>query len=85
MELKENLIDKILRYVECRSNGIDTLAAPEFKDYSPVEVHYHIGLCEDAGFLEVTRITSLNESEVMTRYRIKRLTWHGHQRLKGEL
>ena len=82
MELKENLIDRILKYVAANSDGINMLPAPEFCDSSPAEVHYHIGLCDDAGFLEVSRHAAISDSEVMTRFTIKRLTWEGHQRLK---
>ena len=47
--------------------------APHLPDYSPAQVHYHIGLCSEAGLLHVKLIGSSQPP----RYHIGSLTWQG--------
>ena len=50
MQRKMKLIRKLLEYAEI-SNTEERLPVPEFADYREAEVHYHLGLCEEAGYL----------------------------------
>lgn len=72
----QKLIRLILEYVEEHGTG-RPLAPPEFDEYTRTEINYHIGLCDQAGYLEV-RKTSGNHP----RYRPVSLTWNGHEQLK---
>ena len=76
MKRDMQLIYKILRYAEERANG-RRLDAPSCTDYSPEQVHYHIGLCEQAGYLEVA-LAGANPGGPPY-YVIVALTWSGHE------
>ena len=81
MRLHRKLIHKLLRYAEEKADGIK-LAAPEFEDYSETQVHYHIGLCEEAGFLHVLPIPSGRPGSSPRKFHILNLTWKGHLELE---
>ena len=76
MRRKMKLLRKILEHVEMSENE-DAIPPPEFEDYTEGQVHYHIGLCEEAGYLVVY------QPEVSTQKRrfpsIARMTWSGHE------
>lgn len=78
-----DLILRILQYVETNGNG-EMLPAPEMDGYTPAQVHYHIDLCMQAGFVDARVISGAEEPS--KRYCIGSLTWHGHEalvRLRG--
>ena len=77
MQRKMKLVRKILEYVEM-SNTEDRLNVPEFDDYSEAEVQYHVGLCEEAGYLVLPQ---LREEPIRRFSGIFRLTWAGHEAL----
>ena len=72
------LIRQILEYVEANGNG-EPLDPPDIPDHTPIEVNYHIGLCAQAGYLEVTVVSGKEERH--RRYVIYELTWAGHEEL----
>ena len=65
-----NLIRSILEYVECQEPD-RLITHPEVNGYTPQQVKYHVGLCEEAGFIACSDGSGL----------IQRLTWHGHEEL----
>ena len=73
MKRDKGLIYQILKWTE--ENATGTLEpAPDLRGYSPELIRYHIGLCEQAGYLEPA-LTS-------TATFIRNLTWHGHNVLE---
>ena len=78
MQRKMKLIRKILEYVEM-SHSEHALPVPEFRDYSEAEVHYHLGLCEEAKYLVLCQPEFNNEIRRFPG--IRRLTWTGHEAL----
>ena len=79
MKRDMGLIRKLLRYAEERAEGFP-LEAPEYRSYSAAEVHYHLGLCRQAGYLEASESTYAGHS--FPRYLIVNLTWRGHEELE---
>ena len=79
MQRRMKLIRKILQYVsDCDTE--DPLRPPEFEDYSEAQVHYHLNLCEEAGYLLLERRgRCANHRRVSGIYR---LTWQGHEALE---
>ena len=78
MQRKMKLIRKILEYVES-SQEEETLPVPGFDDFSEAEIHYHVGLCEEAGYL-----TAIQPRPVNNPHRfggIVQLNWEGHEAL----
>ncbi len=55
-------------------------SAPVLNGYASAQVHYHIGLCHEAGLLHVQKFDSLQP----IRYNIGSLTWEGHRVLEGK-
>ena len=74
------LIKKLLIHAEQRGNGEDILP-PELPDYTDKEIHYHVGLCGQAGYLDIRSVSGAEEA--FTRYTIGNLTWAGHEALDG--
>lgn len=57
----------------------ERLPVPEFRDYSEAEVHYYLGLCEEAEYLVLCRAEF---DDGRRRFAgIERLTWAGHEAL----
>jgi len=79
MRRQSKLIHKILEYVETEQQGNYSVLPPEFDDYSPVTVHYHIGLCNEAGFIVVDRPGLYDGMRLFPG--IQRMTWRGHEEL----
>ena len=78
MQRKMKLVRKLLEYVEM-SNHEERLPVPEFGEYSEAEVHYHLGICEEAGYLVLYQPES---NDPIRRFGgISRLTWAGHEAL----
>ena len=76
MNREMKLILMILRYAKKEADG-SLLRAPSFEEFSEVQIHYHIGLCSEAGFLHVNRISmGLDQAPA---YTIMNLTWGGHE------
>ena len=76
MNREMKLILMILRYAKENADG-SSLRAPSFEEFSEVQIHYHIGLCSEAGFLHVNRHSQgLDQSPA---YEIINLTWGGHE------
>ena len=72
------LILKILECAERRTVG-GFSAVDDCPAYSWEVVHYHVGLCAQAGYLEARQISGAEEPHV--RYEIGNLTWDGHEAL----
>ena len=72
------LILKILECAERRTAG-GFSAVDECPAYAWHVVHYHVGLCEQAGYLAANPISGAEEPH--TRYEIGDLTWAGHEAL----
>ena len=75
MKRSMKLIRMILEYVE-REGNCRPLALPDFEDFTRVDVHYHVGLCFQAGFLKGREQRAIGEKE---HYVILGLTWEGHE------
>ena len=76
MNREMKLILMILRYAKKEADG-SPLRAPSFEEFSEVQIHYHIGLCSEAGFLHVNR-SSMGLDQAPA-YTIVNLTWGGHE------
>ena len=78
MKRKMKLICRILVHVECHLvSGL--IPVPEFDGYSDSEIHYHVGLCEQAGYL-VTGGAGVYDGEKQYSG-LGSLTWTGHEAL----
>ena len=78
MKRELRLIRRILEYDESQTS-CGMRDAPECQQYSWKEVHYHIGLCGQAGYLSICTITGPDEAH--PRYEAGNLTWQGHEAL----
>ena len=81
MTLKQDLIFRVLRFAEKHASPLKW-ANPEehqcFKDCDLDEVHEHIKLCQEFGWLEIQDQSGMGKVE----YAIHRLTASGHQELQ---
>ena len=73
-----SLIKAILKFAEQKDSDEYDLP-PELPGFSMKQVHYHIELCEQAGYLQVKKVTGLDAP--YPRYTIGNLTWQGHELL----
>lgn len=80
MQRKMKLLRKLLEYTEL-SPTEQMLPVPELDDYSEAEIHYHLGLCEEAGYLVLPEPDSPGAGRRFPG--IVRLTWKGHETLDG--
>ena len=78
MQRKMKLIKKILQHVEMEHDDSE-IGIPEFDSYEEAEVHYHIGLCVEAGYL-VSNNPAVKKGQRKFST-IQRLTWAGHEAL----
>ena len=76
MKRHMGLVQTILEWVEEHGNG-DPLDPPRLCQYEPKVVHFHVGLCEEAGYLRAEKISGAEES--YPRYAIGSLTWTGYE------
>ena len=74
----KDLVQAILSYVE-RYSGPPPIEVPEIPSFDQLQVHYHVGLCSEAGFLHVKEIP--NPNGCWKQYEIINLTWQGHEAL----
>ena len=80
MQRKMKLTRKLLEYVEM-SNTEERLPVPEFREYREAEVRYHLGLCEEAGYLVLYQPET---NDPIRRFGgVSRLTWSGHEALNA--
>ena len=78
MRRKMKLIRAILEYVEQDPN-VGNVAPPEIDGYSEAQIHYHILLCKQAGYLDAGEI-KLARAGLQCDF-IHWLTWAGHEEL----
>ena len=78
MKRYTRLIRKLLEYAEQQKTP-GFFPAPECSEFSWQVVHYHIGLCLQAGYLTAQNIAA--GEEPAPRYEIGNLTWQGHEAL----
>ena len=78
MKRHKKLIRALLEYAEENATG-EGAPAPEIEGYSIVEVHYHIGLCAEEGWLKTKDATI--STDVGQRFKIINLTARGHDKL----
>ena len=80
MQRDINLIQWILEYVE-QKTSLDYAPIPHCRKYTPEQMSYHIGLCQQAGYLDAEVISGAEER--FPRYEVGSLTWDGHETLNG--
>lgn len=68
-----SLILEILRFTERQCGDEKTIVPPEIEGYTPRQVHYHVGLCQEAGYLHAVASSKRGE------FFICNLTWQGHE------
>lgn len=73
------LILALLRFAEQKADQSLELP-PEIKGWTPEQVHYHVGLCREAGFLTASEESAAAPSSYR-RHFISCLTWKGHEKL----
>ncbi len=73
-----DLICQILKYARDNATGRG-IQAPVIPDVSEEALHYHIGLCEEAGYLKVIPRQTIGS---LPRFAILNLTWDGHDFLE---
>ena len=78
MKRDMKLIRKILEYAEAQTNG-EYHDSPKCMGFEQEAVHYNIGLCGQAGYLEVRGVGGSEERH--KRYVLRHLTWQGHNAL----
>ncbi len=71
------LIARILRYAEGNASLTVWSRIPKFDGYTDAEVHYHIGLCIQAEYLQNTKSVPFNGRCLG----VGLLTWAGHEAL----
>ena len=74
------LIHKLLEHVEMQQTEHPT-PVPEIDGYGEEQVHYHVGLCQETGYIAVRHPTA--DSSPRRFPGIERLTWKGHEALDG--
>ena len=73
------LIFALLRHTE-KKDSLEFTAVPEINGFTPQQVHYHVGLCEQANLLTVRSISGADAP--YPQYVIGQLTWNGHEALE---
>ncbi len=81
MKRHKSLIHTLLQYAEEYAKG-KSIEAPATDGYSMCQVHYHIGLCVEAGFLHAKNITAPRFGDTYDKWEILSLTWKGHEVLE---
>ena len=79
MKRDMDMIRDILAHAEAHAVG-DALRAPELCGTSDDLLHYHLELCEQAGYLRIKK--SGYNPEGQDHYAIVNLTWQGHEMLE---
>ena len=94
MKRDQELIHQLLKYAEAEANGCGhTPSSAHLREQSGrtwprSEIHYHIELCHEAGYLKAKkssfRTGKYVEDTCIRAYAIVNLTWAGHEELKRE-
>ena len=79
MKCNPMLIYQLLEFVEQEHNN-GPVMVPAVEAYSDVVVHYHVGLCVEAGYLVAAEPRESNGCRTFDR--IHRLTWNGHEEIE---
>lgn len=78
MERDFRLIMRILAYLAETQTKLDQqVRIPEFPNYTPDEVQYHVGLCHQAGYVNAQFVGG----SVSQFTHLSLLTWEGHEKL----
>ena len=72
------LIQLLLEFAE-QQEGEGLVPPPESAEFTCQQVHYHVGLCGEAGYLDVLDVTPVGAP--YAKYRLGRLTWKGQETL----
>ncbi len=78
-----NLEAKLIRWVmefsaaNCGNGELGFVNVPDHPSYCPKTVHYHVGICDEAGYIETTDLTV--HDYPYKRYGICRVTLEGHR------
>ena len=77
-----DLIRRLLEYAEAKES-IEPIPAPEIGGYYDDQIHYHLRLCQEAGYLRVEAMETrgVGAPRRAVHYRIIELTWRGHEQL----
>ena len=78
MTRKMRLVHKLLEHVEMQQTE-HRIPVPEIDGYSEGQVHYHVGLCQEAGYPVVHQPCAQGSGHRFGG--IERLTWKGHEAL----
>ena len=73
------LICRLLAFAEGLESTGGTFP-PEMSGFTPEQVHYHVQLCAEAGYLHVDKNAGVGSPYL--RHRIMSLTWQGHEKLQ---
>ncbi|MDE0232663.1 MAG: DUF2513 domain-containing protein [bacterium] len=81
MRRSQDLIYQLLTHVEENTNG--PVEVPRLRGYTTKQVHNHVRLCIEAGYIEADKPGFFQDERVegggLWYYQaIHRLTWHGH-------
>ena len=77
MELCDSLLRWILLFARRECGTVGFVVVPDHPDFCAEQVHYHVGICEQAELLEV--IDQTVHDYPYRRYGIRNLTLKGHQ------
>ena len=73
------LILAVLRYVRDNATCDGAVSEPDFNPkHSTAKTHYHVQLCVQAGYLDVTE----NAPDLLDSVKSYALTWQGHEFLE---
>lgn len=78
MERDCALIQWLLEHV-AQKRTVAPTTVPNCKRYTQEQLNYHIGLCQQAGYLDADIVSGAEER--FPRYGVRRLTWAGHEAL----
>lgn len=73
------LIRMILEYAEQKQDTTFT-APPVFDGFNCQQLYYHVGLCGEAGYLTVRKVSGAGEA--YARFNVGQLTWEGHEAIE---
>ncbi len=82
MRLDWNLIRKLLIFVRDNANCRELLPVPHFNNFDPEVVEYHLRLCEEDGFVVLSKTKPLIDAPEGTIVGIVRITAAGHREIE---
>ena len=74
------LIRHLLEFAEQHESDYGMLP-PELPGHTDRQRHYHVKLCEEAGYVDIRKIP--NAADPYARYYLGDLTWQRHEALKA--